>query len=78
MNVIFITETACVICKKGDKCNFYKSQAKNFNENDVELKTEDQKIKIVNFAVNTDVFSGNINCFERIKPILGLYDKASR
>ena len=46
----------------------------HFNENDVELKTEDQKIKIVNFAVNTAVFSGNINCFERLKPILGLYD----
>ena len=49
-----------------------------FNENDVELETEDQKIKIVNFAVNTAAFSGKVNCFERLKPILGLYDKASR
>ena len=38
----------------------------------------DQEIKIVNFADDTNFFWGDINSFTRLKPILILYEKASK
>ena len=41
------------------------------------VQTEDQEMKIVNFADDSNFFWGDINSFVRHKPILILYDKAA-
>ena len=41
------------------------------------METGDHEIKIVNFAYDTKIFWGDINCFTRLKHILTLYEKAS-
>lgn len=47
----------------------------HFFDNDMELNY--QKFKLVNFADDKTIFSGDINSFASLKPILKLYEGAS-
>ena len=39
------------------------------------VQAGDQEIKIVKFADDTNIFSGDINCFARLNPILILCER---
>ena len=47
----------------------------HFIDNDMELKY--QKLKLVNFANDVTISSGDINWFSRLKPIRKLYERVS-
>lgn len=47
----------------------------HFFDNDMELNY--QKFKLVNFADDKTIFSGDINSFASLKPILKLYEGTS-
>ena len=53
----------------------------HYFDNDVIIKSVqvgDHEIKTVNFADETTIFLGDVNCVDRIQHILKIYEKDSR